>query len=433
MNDFENSEEFKKWKKYQEENVFPNISNSDIFVSLVPTKGIDAKAAVEVGAAILLDKPIIALISPGTQISEKFAKVVDKFVEFNPEDKELSGLHQAIEEMSDHKDHKIIEVEEEELVIDIAIDKDKRRGYVLTPAQKNLGIPFFAENWKSIDEGIELQGLKKKDFISEPASTSNHPFAFVNCQERDEISLIRKLDSNNMERFHAVLFAETAPVSKFTPKLKQELLNKLAKFIDDYSFSNNDFSVYVCCAIRKFAMNMSENDFSNYLAWFDLNAKYEPCPNIKMDKDVLMNFLKGLCWRIVHVQGEDAPLPVDKNKVDKTVAERLFALADNFVEEELDANKIEKIEQRFRQENFMQSTHGWIDTDHANAQSAFAFNLYCLKFFDEEKFNIIFEKVVRKVNNIKEKTSPENWNLINYLDCLLEDIDDLFNTEINSR
>lgn len=97
--DLENSEEFKQWKKHQEENVFPNIQDSSIFVSIVPTDRIDAKAAVEIGAAVLLDKPIIGLIRPGTKISEKFARVVDRFVEFDPESQDFSAIRTAVEEM----------------------------------------------------------------------------------------------------------------------------------------------------------------------------------------------------------------------------------------------------------------------------------------------------------------------------------------------
>jgi hypothetical protein len=58
------------------------IAGSAAFVSLVPLgETVDVKFAVELGAAIMLDKPILAVIRPGVQVPGKLAAVVDEFVE----------------------------------------------------------------------------------------------------------------------------------------------------------------------------------------------------------------------------------------------------------------------------------------------------------------------------------------------------------------
>lgn len=57
------------------------IQGSDICVSITPRGAPDAKFCVELGLAIMLNKPIVAVIQPGTQVPEKLTRVVDRFVE----------------------------------------------------------------------------------------------------------------------------------------------------------------------------------------------------------------------------------------------------------------------------------------------------------------------------------------------------------------
>lgn len=60
--------------------LFPKLQASTIVVSIVG-KDCDVKFALELGASILFDKPIIAVIEPGAEIPAKLALVVDRFVE----------------------------------------------------------------------------------------------------------------------------------------------------------------------------------------------------------------------------------------------------------------------------------------------------------------------------------------------------------------
>lgn len=59
------------------------IHHSKVVVSVVPEGEVDMKFAVELGASIMLDKPIVAMIRPGTKIPKKLALVVDEWVEFD--------------------------------------------------------------------------------------------------------------------------------------------------------------------------------------------------------------------------------------------------------------------------------------------------------------------------------------------------------------
>lgn len=60
-----------------------SLRDSSMVVVLMPHAEFDAKIAVEIGLAILLDKPIVAVIRPGVQVSEKLARTVDHFIELD--------------------------------------------------------------------------------------------------------------------------------------------------------------------------------------------------------------------------------------------------------------------------------------------------------------------------------------------------------------
>lgn len=59
----------------------PKLRGSALVVQLVPTEFGDAKFWVELGASIMLDKPIIAVSIGGRGISEKLRRVADEVVE----------------------------------------------------------------------------------------------------------------------------------------------------------------------------------------------------------------------------------------------------------------------------------------------------------------------------------------------------------------
>ncbi len=63
-----------------------SIADSTCIVIIIPSDDFDAKISVELGVAVLLGKPIIAVIRPGVTVSEKLAKLVDRFIELDPAD-----------------------------------------------------------------------------------------------------------------------------------------------------------------------------------------------------------------------------------------------------------------------------------------------------------------------------------------------------------
>lgn len=81
MSDLSNDPEFKAWAKRVRAHVLPQISDSALTVSLVPEGETDIKFAVELGLSVMLDKPIIAVVQPGTKVPEHLVRVADRIVE----------------------------------------------------------------------------------------------------------------------------------------------------------------------------------------------------------------------------------------------------------------------------------------------------------------------------------------------------------------
>jgi nucleoside 2-deoxyribosyltransferase len=76
------SPEWREYAAHVREVLIPMIEDSAVTMSLVsPNLKTDVKFAVELGFMIMLDKPIIAVIPPGTEVPLKLAKVADEIVE----------------------------------------------------------------------------------------------------------------------------------------------------------------------------------------------------------------------------------------------------------------------------------------------------------------------------------------------------------------
>lgn len=71
------------------------VGGSAIVTAIVPLE-LDAKFVTELGVAVMLDKPIIAMIRPGTEIPRKLAAVVDSFIEYHPND--IGGMAIALQD-----------------------------------------------------------------------------------------------------------------------------------------------------------------------------------------------------------------------------------------------------------------------------------------------------------------------------------------------
>ena len=76
-----------EWKGYAaavQENMVPKMRESAYVMSLVPGDGeADVKFAVELGFAIMMDKPIILVMQPRQRIPEHLRKVADGFIDWS--------------------------------------------------------------------------------------------------------------------------------------------------------------------------------------------------------------------------------------------------------------------------------------------------------------------------------------------------------------
>lgn len=74
--------EFKAYEKRCHETLLPMMNDSAIMMSLVPQNlETDVKFATELGFMIMMEKPIIAIIPPGTKVPLGLAKVATEIVE----------------------------------------------------------------------------------------------------------------------------------------------------------------------------------------------------------------------------------------------------------------------------------------------------------------------------------------------------------------
>ena len=69
------------------------MQSSNVFMTLLPQEvnadTIDVKIALEIGVAVLLDKPIILAVRPGTRVPDKLVRASDRIVEFDPSREDL--------------------------------------------------------------------------------------------------------------------------------------------------------------------------------------------------------------------------------------------------------------------------------------------------------------------------------------------------------
>lgn len=102
--------EFDRFVEHVRKNVVPNLIDSKLFVSITPNDKdqVDVKFAVELGLAIMYDKPIVAVIQPGVKLSEKFCKVVDRWIEMgDPSDPTARDrLTNTLQEMIEENENK---------------------------------------------------------------------------------------------------------------------------------------------------------------------------------------------------------------------------------------------------------------------------------------------------------------------------------------
>lgn len=72
----------RQFQKVVTEGLVPKVEGSAMFVSICPgADRIDAKFCVELGVAIMLNKPILAIVQPGQPVSDKLRRVAEVVVE----------------------------------------------------------------------------------------------------------------------------------------------------------------------------------------------------------------------------------------------------------------------------------------------------------------------------------------------------------------
>lgn len=72
------------WDRFVEHfrrDTLEKMTDSAFVMSIVPSKGFDVKFAVELGAAVMLGKPIMAIVQPGAAIPDKLRLVCEEIVE----------------------------------------------------------------------------------------------------------------------------------------------------------------------------------------------------------------------------------------------------------------------------------------------------------------------------------------------------------------
>jgi hypothetical protein len=93
----------KEWEEFVEATrrggLVEKLGDSHIFMALVPDEP-DIKAAVELGLAILFDKPIVSVVMPGREISGHLRRVSDRIIYADIDtDEGRVALQKEIQEM----------------------------------------------------------------------------------------------------------------------------------------------------------------------------------------------------------------------------------------------------------------------------------------------------------------------------------------------
>jgi len=83
--DFTEIPEVKAWLERAEREMLPNMENSRIALAVLDGK-IDAKLCLEIGAAVLYDKPILIMATDASEVPANLAKCAAKIVCGEPND-----------------------------------------------------------------------------------------------------------------------------------------------------------------------------------------------------------------------------------------------------------------------------------------------------------------------------------------------------------
>lgn len=88
----EEQDAFEKWAQAQRETNIKGMAQSAFVFSLYPKDGeFDVDFALQLGAMLMLEKPVLMLIEPGQEIPAKVRAVADEILEVSTDDIDLGG------------------------------------------------------------------------------------------------------------------------------------------------------------------------------------------------------------------------------------------------------------------------------------------------------------------------------------------------------
>lgn len=100
MTDPFDTPEFRDYAARARRELLPKLEESGCALMMTPSGPSDVKFAVELGFSIMLDKPIIAVVSPGTHVPPKLRRVADRIIEGDIEDGTLAArINEAVREV----------------------------------------------------------------------------------------------------------------------------------------------------------------------------------------------------------------------------------------------------------------------------------------------------------------------------------------------
>lgn len=80
MTDIDQDPEWQRFVNNVRTDALVKMTDSSAVVSICPDGEPDIKYAVELGLAIMLDKPLIVIVSPGRDVPEHLSRVADEVV-----------------------------------------------------------------------------------------------------------------------------------------------------------------------------------------------------------------------------------------------------------------------------------------------------------------------------------------------------------------
>jgi nucleoside 2-deoxyribosyltransferase len=101
--DWTDDPQVRSWFEHVRHELVPMIADSGTAMLMWPRpEDIDPKQALELGYMLLLDKPIILVVTPGARIPDNLAKVAVRIVEADPDaENTAQRLAQVIAETPD--------------------------------------------------------------------------------------------------------------------------------------------------------------------------------------------------------------------------------------------------------------------------------------------------------------------------------------------